>query len=255
MFNNVRGHTFVASLLGPKPTILDLGANHGDFSRLMSERFGGSYFLAEANPILAKALAETDGNFHVWHCAVADRDGTLDFHIAAHDESSSVLPLEEEPATPERTPQRVSVIARSVDSLLREVTAGRFDLVKMDIEGLEAPALLSIPAEILQKIGQITVEFHCDPRFGRASRPEVEKAIRYLRANGFLSLNFSGTTLTDVLFVNRRLYQIPAWKGYLWEMAGWRPLWLRNLRRFVPGKLRDAGNKAVDLLSGRAQRP
>lgn len=57
MFSHIRGHTIYTSGLRKNPIVLDLGANHGDFSRQMHERFGASCYLAEANPKLAQALA------------------------------------------------------------------------------------------------------------------------------------------------------------------------------------------------------
>ena len=250
MFDSVRGHTIIGPLLGSAPTVLDLGANHGVFSKVMSERFGGTYYMAEANPALASALAN-EKPFHAWHCAVAAEEGTVEFHLATHDDCSSVLPLSGSGNGVALSSERVTVAARSLESLLVEMHASRVDLIKMDIEGMEAPVLMSLSTESLQKIGQITVEFHCDERFGLNIRSEVQQSIRYLRDNGFLFLNFSGTTLMDVLFVNRRLHGIPYWKGRVWELAGVRPPWLRTIRKFVPENLRLRLNQSLDRIAGR----
>jgi len=44
----------------------------------MSARYGGTYYLVEANPVLAEAL-RVEGSFPVWHCAVADTEGPITF--------------------------------------------------------------------------------------------------------------------------------------------------------------------------------
>jgi FkbM family methyltransferase len=253
MFVIVRGHTVDPSLFSTDPVILDLGANHGTFSQQMSERYGGTYYLIEANPVLASSLA-AENRFKVWNYAVGATDGTVDLHLSANDESSSVLipGSTRNPVLGEVSGlEKVTVKARSLSSLLAEIPSTRVDLIKMDIEGAEGAALLSLSPDSLQKIAQITVEFHCDEEFGFNLRPEVNRTVQHLRANGFLFLNFSGTTLKDVLFINRRLNHIPFWKGYLWEMAGTRPIWLRHVKSLVPENVRTRLSQAIDKATGR----
>jgi len=251
MFDSIQHHSFLGPpFLAASPVVLDLGANHGLFSKEMLQRFGGTYYLVEANPSLAHSLAG-ENLFHVWHCAVATSNGTIAFHLAENDTASSALTSSADQGGKDAFSQKIRVPARNIDSLLREISSERIDIVKIDIEGMETQVLLDLSSETLQKIGQITVEFHCDECFGFNLREEVKKSIRHLRANGFLCLNFSGTTMMDVLFINRRRYGIPRWKGRLWEMAGMRPTCFKKIKRFVPEGFRYRLNVIVNRLAGR----
>jgi hypothetical protein len=94
--------------------------------------------------------------------------------------------------------QAVRVPAVTLDDLLAE--AGEVALVKVDIEGAELDALLSVAADRLDRVDQLAVEFHdmADPQ----QAPRVEEVKRRLRGLGFLVLPFSRDN-ADVLFVNR----------------------------------------------------
>src|SRR5215813_1629046 len=90
MFETIHTHTIYAPPLDSDSVVLDLGAHCGEFAKKMSARYGGTYYLVEANPVLAEAL-RVEGSFPVWHCAVADTEGPIHFHIAHNDTGSSIL--------------------------------------------------------------------------------------------------------------------------------------------------------------------
>src|SRR5262249_40125580 len=145
--------------------VLDLGANRGEFAKQMSNRYGGTYYLVEANPVLAEAL-RVEGRFPVWHCAVAATEGPIHFNISQNDEGSSILNLPVESVYNCVLHETIEVQARKLESLFNEIRAPRIDVLKMDIEGAEVMVLRSLADTILRAIGQITVEFHSDPVFG-----------------------------------------------------------------------------------------
>src|SRR5579862_20360 len=189
-FVTIRGHTLYAPPLGPGSVVLDLGANHGAFAREASARFGGTYYLAEANPVLADAL-RAEGRFHVWPVAVGATDAPLVFNVAKNDESSILLELPPENQWGVCLDRAIEVAGRSLDSLIAETGAPRIDLVKMDIEGAEVMVLQSVSSQTLARIGQMSVEFHSDPIFGFPIARATEDVIRSLERQGFLCLDFT----------------------------------------------------------------
>jgi FkbM family methyltransferase len=215
-FETIHSHSVYIPPLNSDSVVLDLGANRGEFAKQMSARFGGKYYLVEANPKLAEQL-RAEGRFPVWQCAVGDKEGAIEFHIAHNDAGSSLLELPKESPIGCTLLESIVIQARSLESLIAEMDARLIDLLKMDIEGAEVAVLRDLPVSTLRRIGQITVEFHSDPLFGFDIRQEVEDVICRLRGLGFFCLDFSGVKRGDVLFLNRHLFGIPRLQGLYWE--------------------------------------
>ena len=245
-FQSVHGHTFCPTPLRANSIILDLGGNRGEFTDEMLRRFGGRYYVAEANPDLSAVLKQ-DNRFHTWDCAVAVADGVLPFNIAANDAGSSLLRL------PEYSPfncvlqKTVDVRARTLPSLIAELPPGRIDLIKMDIEGAEVDVLDKLPREILGRTGQITAEFHSDPVFGFELKVRVEGVIRRLRREGFMALDFSRGSRTDVLFVNRSMYGISWLASVRQEFRVCPSPWLRRAWQLIPQPAQRAAGRMLNF--------
>jgi FkbM family methyltransferase len=203
-FQSVRGHTFYTPLLR-EPVVLDLGANHGEFSRTLSSRFGGTYHMVEANPRLHQEL-RVAGRFPVLGCAVTAREGTVRFNLARNDEGSSVLNLPADSIYNCVLDETVEVPGRTLASLVDELGLERIDLLKMDIEGAELEVLAGVDPALMGRVGQMTVEFHGAREFGFGLSREVEEVIRRMEGMGFAWFDFSRPKRTDVLFLNRALY-------------------------------------------------
>ncbi len=244
MFSNVNDHTFFSSPLGDRSTIVDLGANRGGFSSQMSGLFGGTYFLVEANPHLARRLAD-EGRFAVTHCAVAAREGPISFNIAENDEGSSILTLPEQSAFRCVRRETVTVQARTIKSLVADLGIADIDLLKLDIEGAEVDVLAAIEPELLARIKQITVEFHGAEMFGFDLSQGVEDVIRRLNKLGFASVDFSYPDRRDVLFVNKRYHRISPITLLRLNYRDHLPAWSRRLIGHLPSGLRGALRRRV----------
>ena len=98
----------------------------------------------------------------------------------------------------------------------------------MDIEGEEVPVLRTAPAAALQRVTQLTVEFHdlLDPK----KTPQAKATLDRLRSLGFQVFRFPWFTHGDVLLVNRAHVPLSAL-----DRAGilFRYKFLRGARRFV----------------------
>ena len=80
------------------------------------------------------------------------------------------------------------------------------DLLKIDIEGAEIELLEGLDKETFARIGQMTVEFH---DFLRPSdRPRVAKVVAKIRDNGFYVVNFGWRHFTDVMCLNRAVFDV-----------------------------------------------
>jgi FkbM family methyltransferase len=236
IYATVRGHTFIAKPIHSDSVVLDFGANRGEFSKIMKARYGCTPKMVEANPDLFADLKSSGEP--VLHCAVAQCEGTLSFNISNNDEASSMLNLpasSELGATHDRS---VTVDALSVSAIIARLGLSHVDLLKMDIEGAEVAVLETCPADVLKKIDQITIEFHCDPVFGFGQRDRVEAIMRRLQALGFSKYTFL-ENYTDVLFVSHaRLGTGLLERAILSIRWPRRPLLIRGIWQLVPETLR-----------------
>ena len=217
IFSEVRGHSLYTPPLGAASVIVDLGANHGEFALQMSRRFGGRYYLVEANPDLQDTLRR-ETPFPVLPYAVAPLDGPVRFNVAKNDEGSSILPLPETSVYDCTLARTVEVAGKRLEAILAEIDEPRIDLLKVDIEGAEIEMLTTADPARLRDIGQITVEFHGDSVFGFGMHLEVEQAIQRLGRLGFVALNFSRPLRTDVLFVNLALHRLSRPRVLWWQL-------------------------------------
>mgnify|MGYP000931830116 CR=1 FL=1 len=237
MFENIRGHTIYADAIKPVSVVVDLGANRSDFSTLMKARFGGSYFLVEANPVLAEEIRK-QGTFPIWWNAISAQSGQVHFNVAQNNEGSSLLTLPKQSRWNAVLEKTITVEAITFARFMELAGLTRIDLLKMDIEGAEIEVIPSIPRQTLANIGQITVEFHSHPMFGFSLVQAVEDAIAHLEKNGFLAMDFSEGTRRDVLFINRRICAVPWRQRLMWKLRTHRPAWLTKLWHRVPGPWR-----------------
>ena len=237
-FAKVRGHHFLAGAIGRDSVILDLGANRGDFARGMQARFGCQARLVEANPDLFARLRSA-AEFPVLHAAAAARQGTINFNIAHNDEGSSMHPLPGHSQFGCTHQRSVAVEAKTLAEIMAHFGLGRLNLLKLDIEGAEVEILENCPPEVLRRIDQITVEFHCAPVFGFGGRDQVEAVMRRLSKLGFSRYVFE-EDYTDVAFIAHRNLGTSLTRRMLLAIGPGRPRWLDALWHNLPAWLRGA---------------
>ncbi|CAN5394064.1 hypothetical protein BH11PLA2_BH11PLA2_50490 [soil metagenome] len=236
MFVTIRGHTLYLPGIPTQPVVLDLGANRGEFSREFCERFGGTSVLVEANPVLAATLP-TDGRFRSVNAAVAVQEGPVTFHLAKNDEGSSLLPLPSQSEFNCVLSEVVTVPGRRLETMLVEM-GPRIDVLKMDIEGAEVAVLASLDFSVLATVGQLTVEFHCDPVFGYGGRDAVEQLLNQFEHHGFLALDFHSQRRLDVLLINRHQHPIGGLRRLGLRLRYRPPVWLQRAKALLPAFLK-----------------
>jgi FkbM family methyltransferase len=188
------GHTFLPSLMGTTNLVLDIGANQGKFTRAMALNFGCKVHAVEPNPNL---YAELQGaaipGVTVHGVALAGSPGPRSFVLMDNPESSHFG------ATDNSSENVVQVEGVTLEELVSEIPGTGFDLVKMDVEGAELDVLEHVPTRVLERIRQLTVEFH--QFMYPESRGRIEAVKRRFVDSGFWVIDFSRTNY-DVLFVH-----------------------------------------------------
>jgi FkbM family methyltransferase len=133
---------FLAGIIKPGFTCLDIGANLGYYSLLMAELVGreGKTIAVEPNPQVAELLRAAQANhswrFEVVEAAMADRAGEAILTIP--DKSLGGATIKPNDLVPGRT--QVKVRTLSVDELVEEYKLAKVDVIKMDVEGMEPVA-------------------------------------------------------------------------------------------------------------------
>ncbi|WP_422126844.1 FkbM family methyltransferase [Thioalkalivibrio sulfidiphilus] len=141
-------HARVLRNLGAVRTVVDIGANRGQFALVARHCFPDARIVS-FEPLAGPAAVyrrvfEGDGCVTLVESAVGPQPGEAEIHLSRRDDSSSLLPITERqdelfPGTAEAGTARIRVV-RLVDVLqAQEVTAPA--LLKLDVQGFELPAL------------------------------------------------------------------------------------------------------------------
>jgi FkbM family methyltransferase len=194
---NVRGHTICPRWLSSESHVLDLGANRGDFSREISQRFGCRCYAVEPNPPLFEGIA-TSAHVSKHLLAITAAETRVSMYISSNPEASSVYPLQSEKAM-----ATIEVSSVSLEGFIAANKIPRVDLLKVDIEGAEIAMFDATSDEALAAMGQITVEFHAWLK--AITLEDLNRVIARLEGLGFFHISFSRRWGADSLFVNRRV--------------------------------------------------
>jgi FkbM family methyltransferase len=199
MVDLIHWHSFDGKMLTPESTIVDLGANRGEFLTKVSNTFGCSNLVAvEPNPELFKELAERSDLIAI-NAAVGGFRGKTSFSIDPNDLASRVVEGGTGPST-------VTVELITLDDVFERAGVTKVDLLKIDIEGQEIPMLDAVSDEVLRNIAQITIEFHdfC----GLVPKKEVKRLLARLQGLGFYVARMSRVGHQDTWLVNTKFRPI-----------------------------------------------
>ena len=204
----IRGHSFSLEMMPAHPIVLDLGANKGDFSRLLHKETSFSKCLCvEANPSLVEHLKHNLEDIEsclVINAAISGDESskTIEFQISDNPEASSI---NRKLAETFGFIDTVSVSAITLNQLIRQYldsSESSISLMKLDVEGAEIDILQTVPEQLLRNIEQITVEFH--DFLNSEMRPSVNLTKDLLRnKHGFVCINARYPQNDDVLFLNK----------------------------------------------------
>lgn len=146
--------------------VLDLGANVGVFSVWAAQKgatvvalecCAESYALLQANVAASGLDRITTRN-----AAVGPSDGTCEATFLGDTDAHKSY----------ATPGQGGTIMQSLDRLAEEAGPKGFDVVKVDVEGMEWEMFASASRQAMERFGYITIEFHGTDAPGSAPQPE-----------------------------------------------------------------------------------
>jgi len=205
----------LARLGVPFRTIIDGGANIGQFARAGAEFFPKAEIISfepllDAVAQFRKNLADCS-RVRIIPAALGAADGTLTFYPNAWSQSSSALPVtetmqKEHPFTQQLAPIEVPVVR--LDASLSKETLAPPVLLKLDLQGYEIEALKGATG-ILPRLDYILLEVATRPMY--EGQPLFDDVRRHLADAGFEFLQFleGGTQLPaghgegDAVFVRQ----------------------------------------------------
>jgi FkbM family methyltransferase len=201
-------HTFLPRLIGPASTVLDLGANRGEFSLGIIERFHCRVISAEPISELCDKIP-SHPLLELHKIAVGGKNQNVAMTVfPGRSEHSSIITS---PKKDNRSTVRTVSMVTLAD--FRQVASvERVDLLKVDIEGAEIELFGACDDNELKRAAQITVEFH--DFLYRDLHNAVGRIRNRMADLGFWVLPFSLDS-SDVLFVNRQTGVSAAEVAYL----------------------------------------
>jgi FkbM family methyltransferase len=183
-------HVFFAAWkeLGFDPRfVIDVGANHGDWTRAARKYFPeADYLLIEPQAALRKHSSKLLQTSHVtWRNAgLSDEPGRLELHMAKRDDSASFRPLPHATARGDSTSLFVEVT--TLDQVVSEV--GRIpDLLKIDAEGYDLQVLRGAKS-LLGQTELVLVECSL---CGRDFVNTLSSVIGYMTERGYTPVDFT----------------------------------------------------------------
>ena len=197
MLKNVLCHTIYTDTLyktkhGSQPTVIDCGANKGEFSYYANKEFNAICYGFEPDPRLFSSLIERD-DISYYELAVGSREGTARLNLG--NQHCSSIKYNESPSQ-----DFVDVKIISLENFCIEKKIRAIDLLKVDIEGAELDLFENFSDEFLEKISQVTIEFH--DFLNKGDIPRIKSILKKMKKKGFYVLRLSHFTYGDILMLN-----------------------------------------------------
>jgi FkbM family methyltransferase len=175
-------------------TVLDVGANKGQFAKLARAVFADATIysfepLPDCYDVLKNAMPD-DKKFFCYNKAAGSSESTLEFFRSVHSPSSSFLQMEDlhKQAFPEsskgQVQQPIQVPVTTLDIFYNEVKPAQNILLKIDVQGFEAEVIKGASA-MMQQVKVVILEmslqklYKAQPLFHDVYMMMYEKGFRY----------------------------------------------------------------------------
>lgn len=182
--------------LNPGETALDVGANIGTVSAILSREAGPAGRVVAIEPVMIDALRHNValnrlGNVQVVECAIGDEPGELEIAIAPGSGGISSSFVSREPWQSELR----KVPVKPLDAVVDELGLDRVDFVKVDVEGFEEQVIAGARRTVERFRPRWSISSYHRDRTGAMQYPTL---IRRLKDLGY------------------RLRSVPFWHIYAW---------------------------------------
>lgn len=205
----INTHSAIYDALSENSVVVDLGASQGAFSKQLKRKVNCFLHQIEANPELYNKLTILDKTIS-YNLAISNSNSEVTFYISDHPSSSS---LRSDKKT--NFSSKINIQCRSLKTFVEENKIQNIDLLKIDVEGAEIDILMSIDKMLMDKISQISVEFH-EKQFDTIKEiPKINAVINQLKSYGMFVINFTKPHYTDVLIVNLNHISINILKRFI----------------------------------------
>jgi FkbM family methyltransferase len=197
----IKEHTFFEDLLEDELTIIDLGACRGEFINEIDKFYKvKKAILVEPNPTNFKHLIKKE-NFILYNNLISDK-------------LNETITFWEDPNSPYNGSTifnyfngiKHEILSISLEKIIQDNNIDKIDILKIDIEGSEYELLQNISKEILDKVTQITVEFHdfLDPNLKIKTKEILERieSFGFDRISKSINYKFNSEDY-DVLFYKK----------------------------------------------------
>lgn len=180
-------------------TIIDVGANRGQFALVASRRFPNARLICfepQLGPlrVLARVMAR-HRHLTTVNIALADTQEPSVLHVTQADDSSSLLPVTTlQVATFPGTAvvESVKVTTRRLDDVLQTSDLKRPTLLKIDVQGTEL-AVIAGAGRLLEQVDTIIVECSFVELYKHQAL--ADDVLSHLRASGFRLVSMMSPSL------------------------------------------------------------
>ncbi len=176
---------------GIKGIWIDVGAHHGELTiGYANDNPGLRIYAFEPNLRAAAKMMGHAPNFVVIPMAVAEKDGCANLHVNAYEESSSLLPTNEEAlrtwvgVEKLKVESVVHVPTIRLDTFMELIGITKIDFLKIDTQGMDLAVLRSAGSR-LREIERIMLEVEVASVHFYSGAPSKDEVLRFLDEAGF----------------------------------------------------------------------
>jgi FkbM family methyltransferase len=179
---------WLGHFIPPQATIIDAGAQFGNFTKAFSRLHGSSCTVHTFEPLpynyaILKTVTAGLGNVRIHQMALYDTTGTLDLLVPVKEGGRLGPGLAHFGTERQCNYIREAVTTERLDDFVRVNAIGRIDFIKCDVEGAELPVLRGAAHVLRESRPVIYTEINKD--FTRRLGYSAEELFGYLQGFGY----------------------------------------------------------------------